>query len=229
MLRIGVSNPTSLSNHAKSFAKLPCDICMLSESSATAAMQPVHSRAYRKLGLHITWGAGVPSQRMCSNGAGSVRGSALGVCILSKRNVAVRPSRGGLPDHWFNTGRIMIAYAQLSSFTVRLISVYGFQHCAPGACSKNQILWHAVLGLLQSSNMPTVIGGDFNCRPQSKSVWPAITALGYAEVFEQFQNTFAFELPATCHSSTRHDTLVYSRHFVLPVLIKVIFYQRMTH
>lgn len=214
MLRVAVTNPTALSNNADAFSALPFDLCMVSETSTTMVMQRSYSKAYKQKRIHITWGAGVPPLRLCASGEGSIRGSCLGVAVLSRGHVAVRPSRDCLPEHLYNTCRIMVSFAQLSSFTVRLVTIYGVPSAAPGASNKNAVLWAAVLGILQGSDMPTLVGGDFNCRPQAQSSWPAIAALGYAETFEHHLRQFGVELPPTCMSSTRHDSLVFSRHFL---------------
>jgi ribonuclease HI len=107
----------------------------------------------------------------------------------------------------------MIAYAQLPTMTVRLVCVYGVQHCSPNAAAKNRSLWMLLLELLATSNIPTLVGGDFNLRPQSTDVWSELQSLGFAEVFEHHQSAYGEMLPPTCDQSTRNDTLLFSKHF----------------
>lgn len=213
MLRVAVVNPTSLSNNAASFASLPFDICHVAESSATDAMQKIHTRENKKHRIHITWGHGVPPQRQTASGGGSKRGQSMGVCVLSKGHIAIRPGRSSLPGHWLETCRIMVSFAQMSAFTVRLITVYGVPSAAPGAQGKNSSLWAVILSLLMESNIPTIIGGDFNCKPQCQNVWTHIAQLGYVELFDLHASKFNSHLPPTCLDATYNDTLVVSRHF----------------
>lgn len=213
MFTVGVANPTAMTNNASKFNQLPFDVCLVAETSATSFMQKSHSKTYKKTGLKIVWGHPSPSQRICLNDEGSRRGTACGVCILAKATTTIRPTRDPLPGHWDETCRLMVSYVQLPTMTIRLICVYGVQHCAPGALAKNRSLWLALSELLACSNLPTLVGGDFNMRPQSSEVWSDLQALGFSEVFEHHQRLYGDMLPHTCDQSTRNDTLLFSRHF----------------
>ena len=202
-----------MSNNASKFRQLPFDVCLVAETSATAAMQKIHSKTYKKSGLKIVWGHPSPSQRICLDESGSRRGLACGVCALASSSVTIRPTREPLPGRWDETCRVMIAYAQLPTMTVRLVCVYGVQHCSPNAAAKNRSLWMLLLELLATSNIPTLVGGDFNLRPQSTDVWSELQSLGFAEVFEHHQSAYGEMLPPTCDQSTRNDTLLFSKHF----------------
>ena len=107
----------------------------------------------------------------------------------------------------------MVSFLQLPTMTVRCIALYGVQSTAPGAASKNQTLWYFVLGLLQTSDIPTIVGGDFNVRPQTMEAWGSIASLGFHEAFDDHFRLWGEQLPPTCNEATRHDTLVYSSHF----------------
>lgn len=100
MLRVAVVNPTSLSNNYAKFVQLPCDLCLVSETSATKSMQEFHTRAFKKVQIQVSWGCPVPPQKRCIDGSESKRGCALGVCVLSKRGIPLRMSRDILPTHW---------------------------------------------------------------------------------------------------------------------------------
>ena len=123
-LRVAVVNPTTLNNNAWKFAQVPFDLCCVSETSATAAVHRSCAKAFNDHGLRILWGSAVPASRVCVNGVDSLRGMSLGVCLVASRSVAVRPCRDALPDSWLATCRIMVSFAQLSSFTARIITVY---------------------------------------------------------------------------------------------------------
>ena len=210
-------NPTSLSSNASKFASLPFDLCFVSETSATEQVQIPLQKQYKKEGVNILWGCPVPPQRMCLNRCVSIRGSSLGVAVMARcvgsSQVTLRCAREPLPGHWTDTCRVMLAYAHIPGMVVRCISVYGVQSTAPGARSKNLTLWYFLLGILQSSDIPTLVGGDFNVRPQNMEPWSQIASLGYGEAFSDHEALYGELLPPTCNSATRHDTLVYSRHF----------------
>ena len=107
MLNIGVSNPTSMINNASKFADIPFDVCFVSETSTILSQQKIVSKNFKKEGINILWGRASPSQRVCSTGVGSIRGSSLGVAMLAKMSptshVTVRPSRDPIPEHWDST------------------------------------------------------------------------------------------------------------------------------
>lgn len=91
--------------------------------------------------------------------------------MLGRPSVTLRPSRDKLPEHWDRTCRIMVSYMQLPAFTVRLVCLYGVQPSASDAFVKNNSLWQAVLQIVSSCDMPTLIAGDFNMRPQKLQMW----------------------------------------------------------
>ena len=212
LLKVAVVNPTSLANNASKFESLDFDICFISESSATKFVKQQHEKNYKKMGMHFVWGCDVPSLTLCRDASESRRGSALGVCMISRSSVTIRPARDKLPEHWDRTCRIMVSYMQLPAFTVRLVCLYGVQPSAHDAFVKNNSLWQAVLQIVSSCDMPTLIAGDFNMRPQKVHLWHCFQEMGFKEVFEQHEMCGA-PLPPTCNSKTCHDTIVFSKHF----------------
>eukprot|EP00438_Fugacium_kawagutii_P009517 Skav209790 [mRNA] locus=scaffold1201:11124:13502:- [translate_table: standard] len=132
---------------------------------------------------------------------------------MARKGTIIRPSRDLLPAHWMSTCRIVVAFAQIGSMNVRVITVYGVQPKAPHASAKNASLWYALLEILASSNVPTLLGGDMNVRPQNMDTWSEIEALGYFEAFDFMLQRSGVDLPFTCNDATRHDTLVFSSHF----------------
>ena len=213
LLKVAVVNPTSLANNASKFKSLDFDVCFVSESSATKLVKQQYEKAYKKEGLHFVWGCDVPSLTLCRDASESKRGSSLGVCMLGRSSVTLRPSRDKLPEHWDRTCRIMVSYMQLPAFTVRLVCLYGVQPSAVDAFVKNNSLWQAVLQIVSSCDMPTLIAGDFNMKPQKLQMWHCFEEMGYKEVFEQHELRGA-PLPPTCNSKTCHDTIVFSKHFI---------------
>ena len=214
MLQIAVANPTSLARNAEKFNSFSFDICMVSETSATKYVQRAYSAQYKKQGLHLVWGCDVPSQQLRRDATESIRGLALGVALIARPSVTIRPTRQRLPEHWERTCRIMTGFAQLPSMSIRLICVYGVQCSAQGSFQKNLSIWRLILHLCSQSDMPTIIGGDFNLRPQSLNLWDDFVRMGYGEAFEQHEIAHGVTLPPTCKGATRHDTLIYSHHFV---------------
>ena len=213
LLKVAVVNPTSLANNASKFKTLDFDLCFVSESSATKSVKQQYEKNYKKLGMHFTWGCDVPSLTLCRDASESRRGSALGVCMISRSTVTLRPTRDKLPEHWDRTCRIMVSYMQLPAFTVRLVCLYGVQPSAHDAFVKNNSLWQAVLQIVSSCDMPTLIAGDFNMRPQKAQLWHCFQEMGFQEVFEQHE-LHGVPLPPTCNSKTRHDSIVFSKHFI---------------
>ena len=213
VLRVAVVNPTTLNGAGWKFAELPFDICCVSECSTTAGMQVSCSKEFNNYGLRITWGTPVPSHRAKANGDESLRGAALGVCVVSSKPLAVRPSRDLLPPQWLATCRLMVSFVQLPTFVARIITVYGVPGCSQNSVQRNLTLWTAIFAILRTSDMPTLIGGDCNIKPQSTEVWESISALGFVEAFAQHEAVCGFPLPHTCRGATSNDTLVYSCHF----------------
>ena len=214
MLQVAVANPTSLARSAEKFNSFSFDICMVSETSATKYVQRTYAAQYKKQGLHLVWGCDVPSQQLRRDATESIRGLALGVALISKPSVTIRPTRQRLPEHWERTCRIMVGYAQLPSMSVRLICVYGVQCSAQGSFQKNLSIWRLILHLCSQSDIPTIVGGDFNLKPQTLNLWEDFVRLGFGEAFEQHEIAHGVLLPPTCKGATRHDTLIYSHHFV---------------
>lgn len=212
LLRIAVANPTSLAKNALNFNSLPFDACFVSETSATGYVKNSLAKIYKKEGLHFLWGCDVPALHRCRDASESKRGSAVGVCMLFRPTITMRPTREALPEHWDKTCRILVTFMHLRGMTIRCVCLYGVQSSAPDAFAKNVSLWQAVLQIVSACDMPTLIGGDFNLRPQSMSLWSSFLDLGFGEVFEHQWNQ-GVQLPPTCNSKTFHDTIVFSKHF----------------
>eukprot|EP00438_Fugacium_kawagutii_P031581 Skav225868 [mRNA] locus=scaffold810:341328:346295:+ [translate_table: standard] len=143
----------------------------------------------------------------------SKRGMALGVAVINRSSFCARPSRDRLPGHWDETCRVMVSIVHTSLGPTKLISFYGVQHNAEDSYHKNVTLWHAILSLAGQLDMPTLIGGDANLRVQDLEVWQCFSDMGFSETFEMYRNKFGEDLPPTCNGATRHDTLIFSRHF----------------
>lgn len=210
---MGVCNPTVLVGAASKLNALTFDVCFVSECSVTKNSQHTCAKELNRKGMQILWGHPAPPQRTCNDHSDSLRGCALGVAVVAKNRVALRPTRDKLPSHWDETCRIVVGFVQIRHLTVRLICVYGVQPGASGAFAKNTSLWHLILELLASSDVPTILGGDFNLRPQSSGVWSEIEMLGFREAFEHHELIHGECLPPTCNGVTRNDSIVYSRHF----------------
>eukprot|EP00438_Fugacium_kawagutii_P024970 Skav217961 [mRNA] locus=scaffold3450:87992:93123:- [translate_table: standard] len=204
-----------MNGNATKFALLPFDVALVSETSTTHAMQRGLSSSYAKQGLQVLWGRPVPAQRTCLNGSESVRGSAMGVCMLSRNTVSARPCRSPLVEHWDATCRILVTFLHLPMMMVRVIIIYGVPSSVPNAAQKNATLWSFLLEVTAESDVPTLIGGDMNLRPQTLDLWSDFQALGFCEVFEQYHIRNQVDLPPTCAGATRNDTLMYSRHFAM--------------
>ncbi len=170
LLRIAVANPTSLANNALNFNSLPFDACFVSETSTTGCVKNFLAKTYKKEGLHYLWGCDVPALHRCRDASESRRGSAMGVCMLFRASITMRSSREELPEHWDKTCRILVSFMHLRGMTIRMVCLYGVQPSAPDAFAKNLSLWQAVLQIVSACDMPTLIGGDFNLRPQSMSL-----------------------------------------------------------
>ena len=127
LLRVGVTNPTTMHDNESKFKDLCCDVCFVSETSTTLKMQRYLAPKYRKQNLQVVWGCAAPPQRICIDGQPSIRGMSVGVAIISRTGFAIRPTRDELPGDWNDTCRIMVSYLHLSFMTIRLIGVYGVQ------------------------------------------------------------------------------------------------------
>ena len=140
-LRIGVANPTCLAFKAEFFNSISCDLWCVSETAVTRSMQPSIARAFSTFDYRICWGAPVPVQRLCTRGDEVKKGLCLGVCMIARSSVSIRPSRNVIPPHWLETCRIMQGFVQLRSCVIRVIVVYGVQCNASQAAAKNRALW----------------------------------------------------------------------------------------
>eukprot|EP00438_Fugacium_kawagutii_P006845 Skav227868 [mRNA] locus=scaffold383:339556:344490:+ [translate_table: standard] len=137
----------------------------------------------------------------------------MGVALINRSSLCARPCRDVLPGHWDETCRVMVSIVHMAFGPVKVVTLYGVQHNATDALKKNVTLWHAILALVSQHDMPTLIGGDVNLSVQDLDVWQHFSNRGYSETFEVFRNQFGKELPVTCNGATRHDTLIFSRHF----------------
>lgn len=211
-MKIAVANPTSLNGNQGKFASIPFDLCLVSETSATALMQNSISRAFRKETMQVNFGHPVPSRRQCRDMTMSMRGMALGVALISRQPMCARPSRDKLPGHWDETCRVMVSMVHTSRGPLKVVTLYGVLHNAEDAHRKNVTLWHAILSMVCHDDLPTLIGGDANLRVQDLEVWRHFSDMGYTETFEAYANKFGDELPPTCNNATRHDILIFSKH-----------------
>ena len=80
---------------------------------------------------------------------------------------------------------------------VQVISVYFLTGSIPEARKANDYLLASIYEFICLSKIPTIVGGDFNIRPEKLESWKCFEAMGYIDAFSFCEKRWGFELPPT--------------------------------
>ena len=203
--RLAVINPTALLGKEDDILSMQQDLYLVSETSAVQRAQQLCTAQLRRSKFHVQWSPPVQAHNSADTTI-SLRGHAEGTAILSR--YPIRPSFSGRPQAWQGSSRLVEAIARIGWLSFRIICIYGFPANREEASFRNDELFRLALQRASSDELPTVFGGDLNVRIQGLSVWEDFRAKGYQELFEFWQARTGEQLPATCRSATRRDTLI---------------------
>ncbi|CAE7364605.1 ngoBIM, partial [Symbiodinium sp. CCMP2592] len=208
---LSVVNPTSILNKESSLLALQSHVFLLSETSAVSRAQDIVTGRLRPTGLSWVWGTPVPEHRHENAHQPSLRGCAAGVALASV--FPVRPPFAPLCSPAEQAHRLVLGHIRLGPLHARVLVLYGWPANHAAAAAKNEELFREALKLISASEMPTLVGGDFNVDVKSLPVWCDFVRAGYAELFDFHHLRFGQRLPPTCRDSTRNDTVLLPRVF----------------
>ena len=189
-----------------SFASLRGRIIMASETAATAQVQKIMSPKCRLIGYRPFWGPPVPERIHPLTGKLGLRGAAVGTALFTR--VPGRPAVDPFVDEVASSCRISECFVTCAGLEIKFITVYGGPQCAIDASAKNNWLLAQAYCRIQTSKIPAIVGGDFNSDPTAHPVWASFCQAGYVELGQFAREALATELPPTCKSSTRFDTML---------------------
>ena len=203
-LTVTVCNPTAILSKVNEIAGMQSTLTLLSETSATKAVQTEFSQSIKACGYRIFYGPPVVAKRILVDGRESYRGEAIGTAIMTK--LPSRKSFCDIPNDLKNSCRVNSAVVRIQNLEVMVVAVYGYPYNGPDSKRCNDILLARIYQFVTSCGLPFIIGGDFNMVPQSLPSWQAFRDIGTCEAFEYYQLKNLCELPPTCRGSTRNDT-----------------------
>ena len=205
LVSVAVINPTAILHKQQELTELDAQIILASETSATARTQTVMSRQLRRHGLKAYWGSPVPEQQETVSGV-CLRGMSIGTAAFT--SLPSRPSIAPLPPEQLASCRISECFVRVAAIEIRLITIYGWPRCSPESALKNNLLLGWAYARATASQVPTLIGGDFNQSVQALPMWPAFQGLGWVEAHEFYEVAFNCKLPPTCKGATSFDSLL---------------------
>ena len=206
VFKLAVVNPTSILHKEASLLELRCHAYMLSETSAVQEAQNIVQTRLRDTRLQWVWGSPVSAHQHEGASKVSLRGRAAGVALASV--FPLRAPFKPVSSPAFAAQRLAVGHIRFGPLHARLLVLYGWPANHAAANSKNEQLFQEALTILRASDLPTIVGGDLNTDVTQLAAWAEFQSLGYAELFQLYQQRFAISLPATCRGSTRHDTVL---------------------
>ena len=205
-LKITISNPTSVNHKAEQYTLLNSHIHCVSETSLTESSQVYMSKQYAKCGFKSVWGHPVPSQKIGLTGQPVRRGMSTGVAILS--TLPIKPPAVPTPQQLAQTCRFVEAFVRIGHLTLQVVSIYGFQPSAKDSKEKTNAILAAALSRAEHYKGLTIIGGDFNHRPESLEIWDEFRSRGYVDVTTVAKTRWPSKVIGTCRGATNNDTLL---------------------
>lgn len=216
---ICVTNPTALVGKVQEIAKLPHDVFMFAETSATSAAQRKVGNQLGRQKLRCFWSHPVSPLKATALEDFSYRGEAIGTAIMSR--IPCRSYRGHIPELVWKTCRINAAVLQLKCCEVLLVVVYGFPDNKTREVRQlnNRILASAY-NVVSHQNLPYIVAGDFNTPIHDLQAFELFQNDGCCEAFHFYKQWKGHDLPPTCKQTTRNDTAII--HPFLKTMIKDI-------
>ena len=127
---------------------------------------------FRQQGYRCFWGAPVPEQVQTKTGT-CKRGLSVGTAIFSR--LPGRPSPRALSPEQEASCRISECFVKLGPMEVRVVVVYGWPSGTPDMAARNHQLLAWAYDRVTSSQIPAIVGGDFNMLPQNLPIWNAFS------------------------------------------------------
>ena len=213
--RCAIINPTAINNKLPEILSLNADLVFVSETSAVACVQKTVAAGLRQHGFRSFFSSPVPPLMHDAVEAQSVRGVASGVAILAR--TPARPALSAFSEEACATSRILETFCRIGALEVRSICVYGLPSCHADAAHVNNFLLQTACERVQSSAVPAIVAGDWNCAVQHLPAFADFQRLGFMEAFAAAQCRLGLHLPPTCKAATRNDTAL-----LAPALVEML-------
>jgi len=205
-IRVAIVNPTAVYNKLEDILAIDAHCYCLAETSATETIQKTMTPLARQKGFRPFWSAPVKSRQVFEFDRPAYRGESIGTCCLT--DLPSRPSPINFTDDLIASCRVCSCIVRFGVLDVLVITVYGLTGSIPEARKANDYLLASIFEYMTATKLPTLIGGDFNIRPDDLASWNLFQQLGYKDAFNLFYEKHGFELPPTCNQKTRNDTLI---------------------
>ena len=220
-VRITTLNPTAIFRKESVLTDIGHEVYLLSENSATSTVQAKMTHILRQCGMQSLWGSPAPPHRVDAEADADneyIRGAPVGVSIHAV--FPLIPTRTEAELEWVQVGRLLRGYVQIGAWQIQLIVIYGLQASQPSARPRTEQLLQAAARMALEVNIPTVIGGDLNHRPEQFETWKILREHGWAHAGQLHETLYGAPLPPTYQHATSPDMLMISPH-LLPYVKKV--------
>ena len=205
-IRVAVINPTAIFGKLDDILSIDAQCYCLAETSATETIQKTLTPIAHQKGFRPFWSAPVKSRQVFEFDRPAYRGESIGTCCLTGLPSRICPLQ--FPDDLIASCRVCSCIVRMGALDVLVISIYGLTGSSPEARRANDYLLASIFEYMTSTKLPTLIGGDFNIRPEQLASWNLYQQLGYQDAFEIFKAKFGYQLPPTCNGKTYNDTLL---------------------
>ena len=209
-LTITAVNPTAIFNKEDIFTGLNSDVYCMSETSATRYIQKVMQSRLSTIGYKTIWGAPAKPHRFVSaaDDHPDKRGLATGVSIHAR--LPLRASRQEEYREWETQGRLVRAFLCAGTLEIQMICLYGIASSNSNARQKTESLLSAAMQLAMETDMPTIIAGDLNHKPENLPTWRTMQHHGWRHTFELYQEKYKSQMPYTYLQTSWPDMMMFS-------------------
>ena len=208
-VKIAVINPTAVYNKHDDILSIDAHCYCLAETSATEAIQKTMTHEFRQKGFRPFWSNAVGSRQTFEFDRPTFRGESSGTCCLT--NLPSRNCSVSFPDDISASCRVSCCIVRMGALDIQIVSVYFLTGSIPEARKANDYILASIYEFISLSKIPTIVGGDFNIRPEKLESWRCFQTLGYIDAFSYCEKRWGYELPPTCNNKTRNDTLLIPR------------------
>ncbi len=158
-VKIAECHPHAILSHKAEILSLKSDVVFISQTSATKASQTEFQHNIFQDGFKCFWSPPVDSKYQTDQNEFSLRVEPLGTAIATMIN-SRNPRIQVLQDLWA-TKRIATSIINLNGIDTLCIAVYGYAKKCQDGKRLNDLLLARIFNLVNESNMPYIIGGDF--------------------------------------------------------------------
>ena len=204
-------NPHEILSDKAEILSLKSDVVFISETSATKASQTEFQHNIFQDGFKCFWSPPVDSKYQTDQNEFSLRGEPLGTAIATMIN-SRNPRIQVFQDLWA-TKRIATFIINLHGIDTLCIAVYGYAKKCQDGKRLNDLLLARIFNLVNESNMPYIIGGDFNDQPTTLPSFRAFEDAGAFEAHSFCEQCLGYKLPPTCRGATFNDTFMFHSSF----------------